>query len=469
VRAFALVSTLVIALAIRAIAHWGRVDIDNDAYGHFVVARRALDAPTDLSVHWVWLPGWHVVHALFDWLGLGFQAVRAFSLACSLSTIASLFLWVEREQREVQGDRDELSLGPWFAAAIAALALAVARPAIDAGGSAEPEALFSLLIVGAVASLRASRPVTAGALASIAALTRYEAWPFVLALFVIERMDARSSDVPAYRRALAWLMPASAIVAWCVAHRLQSGEWLAFIRENRAFVARSLPRLFTELPAWPRRAAWYPVTLPWATWGAPPLALAFLGAVIVTRARRWALLVPPAVLLGFLTYSWLRAQHLGLVRHAVAYLPFYAAAMGVGAAGVARVWRSRIARPWFAAAALALALALCSRGWGAALEHRAIAARALIDEQGAAAVLRREAGDRATIFSDRAIVEALSGLDRSRFIRWNVADVRPYNLTDARQSRGAVWVVSRPDRVRALLAVSESRYESPTIVVLVSR
>ncbi len=38
-------------------------DVDTDAYGHAVAARAFVVAPRDLSVHWVWLPLWHLVHA----------------------------------------------------------------------------------------------------------------------------------------------------------------------------------------------------------------------------------------------------------------------------------------------------------------------------------------------------------------------------------------------------------------------
>ncbi|MBL8677743.1 MAG: hypothetical protein JNK05_01145 [Myxococcales bacterium] len=453
----------------RAIAHWGRADIDTDAYGHYIVARRALDAPLDLSVHWVWLPGWHVVHGLFDLSGLGFEAIRAFSLGCSLATVALLFWWVEREARELVSSLDthnQDTPAPFatVAATVAALSLAVARPAIDAGGSGEPEALFSLLVLGAVASLRIDRPALAGALAAAAALTRYEAWPFVGALFVIERLDARSSARRAPRRALAWVLPAIAIGLWCVAHRIHSGEWLAFIRENRAFVARTLPRLHAALPPWPRRALQYPVIVPWASWGVIPIGLCAIGAVIAAKRRQASLFVAPALLLGFLTYSWVRGQHLGLVRHAVAYLPFYAAAIGVGAASALRVARSsRVAQ---GAGGAALGLILCARGVEGAREHRASAEHALVDERRAAEVLRAEAGDRSQIFCDVAAVEVFSRAHRSRFIRWNGADIRPYNLTVAVEQRGGAWVVSRPERVRALLASSVVRYESPRLVVL---
>lgn len=468
-RAFALVASLVVALAARVIAHAGIPDVDTDAYGHFVVARRMLDAPTDLSVHWVWLPGWHVVHALFDVTGLGFGAVRVFSLGCSLATVALLFWWVERESlaacdRGRTSDRSEAreraANDAAMAASTAALALAVARPAIDAAGSAEPEALFSLLLLGSIVALRERRAVVAGMLAAAAALTRYEAWPFVAALVLIERLDAHGTPLRS-RRAFAWALPLIAIGAWCVLHGAQRGEWLVFIQENRAFVARSLPRLHATLPPWPRRALQYPLILPWAAWGAFPLVLVALGLWQSARRRRWAIVIPPAVLVGFLTYSWLRAQHLGLVRHAVAYMPFYAAAMGIGAMWVSSRFGERARQ----VLVVALGLILCARGLDRALAHRRGSERALAHERRAAEMIGREARANSQIFCDVASVEALSGLHRSRFIRWNGQDIRPYNLSVA-ATRTDVWVVSRPERVRALRDATATRYESSGLVVL---
>src|SRR4029079_5522297 len=47
------------ALALRLAMSAALPDADTDAYGHFKIGRALLENPADLSVHWVWLPGYH--------------------------------------------------------------------------------------------------------------------------------------------------------------------------------------------------------------------------------------------------------------------------------------------------------------------------------------------------------------------------------------------------------------------------
>ena len=46
-------------LAVRLAVVATTADVDTDAYGHFAIARALLHEPANLSVHWVWLPGYH--------------------------------------------------------------------------------------------------------------------------------------------------------------------------------------------------------------------------------------------------------------------------------------------------------------------------------------------------------------------------------------------------------------------------
>ena len=48
-------------------------DGEADAYGHFGAARALVEDPTNLKVHWVWLPGWHYVLWAMIRCGLSFQ------------------------------------------------------------------------------------------------------------------------------------------------------------------------------------------------------------------------------------------------------------------------------------------------------------------------------------------------------------------------------------------------------------
>lgn len=328
-RALALV--IACAVLVRWWGIWGVVDVDTDAYGHAVVARRMIERPTDLTVHWVWLPLWHCVHALFELSGAGFEAVRALSFCASIATVALVFVCVYREFAD--GLDPESDSHAVLAATVSSAAMAFAPQVIESAVSAEPEAIFALLVLGAFAALRWQHPWLAGTLLSLAALTRYEAWPLIVAVFVF---DLWLRVLRAKPVTIAWLLPQASVALWCILHRWHSGQWFWFVRENRAFVARTLPRLVPVLPPIEQRAIWYPITIPQINWGWLSLLVSFLGFMVWLREKRWVWVLAPAVIVSFVSVAWVCEQHLGLVRHAVSYLSFYAMAMGAG------LWLARL-------------------------------------------------------------------------------------------------------------------------------
>lgn len=478
----ALLAVTFLAVATRLAATVGTVDVDADAYGHFIVGRRLLENPTDLSVHWVWLPLWHVVHALSDRVGLGFDGVRALSWLASCATVPALFVFVERECSGLRAPRLEAQEA-CLAATFAALTVACAPRAIASATSAEPEAVFALLLLLGVDASRRGRAILAGAVFSLAALLRYEAWPFLAAVWLVARTQHTASVAARWT----WMLPAFTVLLWCVVHRVSSGQWLWFIRENQRFVARTLPELVPALPSIERRALWYPVTIPWLEWGAAWVSVIFVGFAQTIRARMVAVVAPAAVLVGFVSFAWVRGQHLGLMRHAVAYMPFYGAAAGVGVLKLLHLARRRgrsaygpadpsahefnersalplhpVLRSTIALAAIALSL----RALGGARAHRALAASAMSDERSVASTLAARVRGSDAVFCDIASVEALSNLHRSRFIRWRVTDVRPYNLrVECERRRAAVWIVSAPERARHLADVELVLF-TPRVVLL---
>lgn len=419
-----------------------------------------IEHPTDLAVHWVWLPLWHAVHALFDLAGLGFEGVRALSFCASLVTVALVFVCVRREfALELDPASERVAL---IAATVSAAAMAFAPHAIESAVSAEPESVFALLVFGAFAALRWERPWLAGASLSLAVMTRYEAWPLIAAAFALDVLRRRQRARPV---TVAWLAPTLTVALWCVAHRWHSGQWLWFVRENRAFVARALPRLLPVLPPIERRAIWYPLTIPWINWGALPVLASLSGFALWARERRWPWVLAPAAIVAFVSYAWLRGQHLGLVRHAVSYLSFYALAMGAGLVWAQKRLSIRLTFRWqlvFVCAAIAW---FALRGAHAASELRVRAERRLSRDLAAATALSRAHRDD-VVFCDNAVVEILSRLHRSQFIRWSGGDIRPANIDVEQRRHGAVWVVTTPSSTAAIEARCERVFSSRSVVVL---
>jgi hypothetical protein len=283
-------------------------------------------------------------------------------------------------------------------------------------------------------------------------------------VFAIDALDRRAG-----RRGVtaAWALPLATVLAWCAVHRAYAGSWLWFIRENQAFVARALPRLLPVMPALWRRVLWYPATIPWFDWGAAAVLLSAVGFWRMARARWCAWVIVCAALVGFVSFAWVRGQHLGLVRHAVAYLPYYAGAMGIGAA--VALDRMRVGARSRTALVVAAVAWFSLRAASAASEHRARGERALSDQRAVAAALASRARPGAAVFCDDAVVEILSRLSRAHFIRWNASDIRPYNLTVERARRGDAWVVTTRARAPSLAPFVTVELEGARLVLLRAR
>ncbi|MDP3279027.1 MAG: hypothetical protein Q8Q09_27790 [Deltaproteobacteria bacterium] len=441
-------------------------ELDTDAFGHFIVARRMIEHPSMVSVHWVWLPLWHMVLAAIELLGGGLTSARWLSWTLGGVTSAVVFAALSQESPEL--DRSHRVIEASLAAGLWALC----PLALLARSSAEPEALFTLLISVSAWQWARHHPWRAGTALALAALCRYEVWPVLgaVALWPWINPSAKSLGqraIDARKDLGTWLLPALAVLAWCAVHRVQHGEWLWFVRENRAFALRAVARLFVSLPSVPRRAAWYALTLPWLVWG-PAVLLAPWGMWHLHRRRHHRWLLMPCVIVTFLSYAWLRGQHLGLVRHAIATSPFYAGAIALALTACAR-WAQGDPRRR-AAFVLCIGVSFC---WfmfnvGAHVRGHVLQAQGAQREvRAAAALLAREAHDDAMVFCDDAMVELHAELDRTHVRRWAGRDVRRANVCEAQLATGQpTWVVSTPRSLRALQGLCEPRFSARSVLVL---
>src|SRR5258708_28997910 len=139
-------SMLALRLAVIAILP----DAGFDADGHFAIARELAKDPTNILVHWVWLPGWHFMLLALLRLHAGFTAARI--LAALLGALVPLvvFAIVDRTSRRT-------ALAAALVSAIAPLANALAT-------SAQTETPFVLFLVGGAWAIERKRRVPAAVL-----------------------------------------------------------------------------------------------------------------------------------------------------------------------------------------------------------------------------------------------------------------------------------------------------------------
>jgi hypothetical protein len=433
-------------------------DTDTDAYGHAMAGRFMLADPTDLQVHWVWLPLWHAVHAALAALGGGIAQARLLDLVLSM---AAPFVLARMLRRRTGDD---------LLAALAGALLALWPLGISLGQSGQPEPLFQLLVVGACAAWEEEASILAGALLAAAALCRYEAWvlpPVFLALWWRRRTA---------RGALAWVLPGATIVAWCVLHWMGTGEVLKFLRENREFARDAADRLGVPngtLGQTFRSLFWYPITQPvqqlrlFAVFTAAGAAACLRG-----RVRLPASLVATALtIVAFLTYGWVRRLNLGLPRHFYALVPFYAAVTAAGVVEAARALARRYPRTdsWPLAPLAALFL-LAYRTVPDARWHRWAHATAFPAARAAAgALLAAHPVPADRIVCDRGMVEQLSGLPTTFFVRRPAASLTPadaVSLLATRPPAARLFVLAAPRDLDPLRPSARVLFEDPTEVVI---
>lgn len=409
--AWALAAIVLGATLLRLYVFSAGPDLDTDAYGHAVLGRYTWDDPGNLQIHWVWLPLWHFFFGFVGWLGLGFQSVRLFDIALSALVPVLVYRTVQDARREPDA----------LVAVLAALFAAFFPIAITHGQSGEPEALFAVLILSAAWCIERDRRVLASVPLGVAVLLRFEAWAVLPAFAVASVLLARSPR-RLLRGGVAVILPGLVIVAYVVLHwQAYDGRWLVFLRENHAFVQEARTHAVPgqgPQPVW----YWYVAALPFRTAG-PVVVLALVGLWRFFRHAPITYRVVGPWLLAFVSYGWVREQHLGLDRHFFAVVPFFAVAMAEGGVLVARWLGGQLAARFGARAGtvgLVATLVVAACGLlGFSMHHARAHAQAAVHafepERRMAAAVVNQAPAAGSVYCSSGKVEVLSGLGRDRF------------------------------------------------------
>jgi hypothetical protein len=450
----------ILAVALIALAAWRAVcvmtgpDIDTDAYAHHMIARAILADPTDLSVHWVWLPLFHYAQVPLVALGGTMDQVRWINVALTAALPVFVFAYVKRTT----------SAGPSRAfapatAMFAALVVAACPIVMQMGTTAQPEPLFALLVFCVAVAFQEGRYWRAAVALAAAVLLRYEAWACLATIAVILVTDWWR---PEPRRGQAWItvaLPVLAILAWAALRRPVDGQWFGFLGQTREFATG----VTHEKSALDRGASglldllYYPLFVPYRVMG-PVLPLAAFGVVRTIRQQGYRFVLVLASCLGFITLTWLFRSSLGLDRHFVVVVPLYAIFAAQGAAAIgdgAARWLARVRREPGAAARDAAA----GRAVGGLLSVVSLAGLLVMltiwmsfwrgslargfPERAAMGSYLRTLPSTSRIFCDDATIEILSGLDRRRFDRHWIDDPHTWDLvSETAREQGVAYVAT---------------------------
>jgi hypothetical protein len=460
---------VVLGLAVAALAAWRAAcvlagpDIDTDAYAHHVIARQILADPTDLSVHWVWLPLFHYAQVPLVALGGTLDHVRWMNVVLAALPPVVLFAYVRRTCRRRPGwtSADATAL-------LAALFAAGCPIAMQMGTTGQPEPLFVLLVLGVAIAFEERRYVAAAAQLGAAVMLRYEAWASLAAVAAIAAFEpawrrARGLE-PEPRAARAWtvvLVPALLILGWAALRRPVDGRWFGFLGDTHAFAAGATgsPGVAARGPIQlVKDALYYPVWVPLRVMG-PVVPLVPFGVARTVRQQGARFVLVQVACLGFVSLTWVMRSSLGLDRHFVSVVPLYATfgAQGLAAIadGIARLGRGgrgdrggsgRVAA--IGARALTGALSILAvGGLGVALDRWMDQWKGSIErgfpERAALGAFVHTLPDGAPIFCDDATLELPSRLDRRRFDRHWVDDPRTWALiAEAARAHGSAYVAT---------------------------
>ncbi len=429
----ACVPALTLCGALAALALWRLAcvrlgpDPDTDAYGHYVIARQLLDTPLNLRIHWVWLPLYHVLLAAGVAAGATLDHVRqANALGATLTPLLSFaILWHRRPRAGNAVD----ALVPYLAAALTALS----PIAMQLGTTGQMEVLFSVLVVLAVALLQTERHALAALVLGLCVLTRYEAWPIVMAVGgVLAYRHLYGGRPLSSSSLLTVLLPGACVLGWGTLRWWGGEPWFGFIFDNQAFAEGALER-HTE-SGWQIRALGrYLVTVPWLLFGTPVLFSLIGLRRTLAREGVW-LVAPPLAVLAFLTLTSLTQSQLGLERHFLVLVPFVATWVAHGVArsaeALSEAWQrsvrpglgpGRVANTSFVLLALLVLGGSVERLETAMQSWQAVTVAAL-REQRAVGDYLSSTEPSSLIVCDDAHVEVLSGIDGSRFMRTGVGE-----------------------------------------------
>jgi hypothetical protein len=479
-RGLTLVIAVVAGLAVWRVAFvLGGVDPDSDAYGHHAIARQILVAPRDLTVHWVWLPFWHYFQAAAVALGATMQTIRLLNVALGAAIPLALYAILRGHRRDVR----PLDPTPTIAAIVAALSPISMQMATT--GQTEP--LFALLVLVVVLALSRGRHAVAAIALTIAVMLRYEAWsipPAIAVYLVIAR-------IPFIRRRLlphetnitgvaAWapvIAPAIAILLWAWIRRDVDGGWFVFLKATREFANGALgakssfqlgrAKVIEDLQ-------YYAIHVPWRVVGYP-LVLVPFGVVRTMRRDGLRFFAVFGAILSFITLTWLMRSSLGLERHFVVLVPFYAAMIANGIVAIADVVDHLLRKPMRvsvhafgvsgavrAALIAGLSCAVIGNTWSILdvwmRDWRNASQGAWPDRREIANKLRDLDGK---IFCDEPTVELLSGVDRRRFDRRLLDDPRAKGWIRDARAAGPVYVATWAVKLERLALTGPILVRSP--------
>ncbi len=298
-------------------------DADVDGYVHFIAARLLIENPLNLSAHWVWLPLYHYLLAALQLLGFTFQCVR----------FVSSFIWLASSWvlYRIAGEKSSPD-NKWLPVTVVSFFLFM-NTAFLSASSAEPEALFTLLILLAVRWSDKEKYFLTALMLGLACLIRYEAWIMLIGacIILLQKHDFRLTAAREKKLYFVVLLPALFLASWFIAKYIYQHETIYFFTGSKSFAETYTGVKPVWFPGWLQvifDGTFYLLYIPFLACG-PFLYYAYKGFAAAVRKHR-TLAAISLTCLAFISVAWWLRYSLGLFRHFTVVLPFLALCIGEG-------------------------------------------------------------------------------------------------------------------------------------------
>jgi hypothetical protein len=303
-------------------------DIDTDAYVHHVISRQIIISPGDLSIHWVWLPLFHYLSAVAILIGAGMDTVRFINVAIWFITPFILFRYLYKVETE----------NKLFIAFLSSVLCALFPVGILMGTTAQPEPIFSLLILLFVISASRKRYLLSSIILGLACMLRYEAWAVLFAVFILYIYENYKAKKLLFdSRVLNIIIPVIFILVWAFLREPFDGKLFGFLTQTQEFANDALKEKNSFQGGFFKIIKdffHYPIFIPLIFTG---LNVLFLPFGIKSFYRNNKLFLFSGIgILAFITASWMMKSNLGLNRHFVSMIPFYSVLTAYGILNVSK-------------------------------------------------------------------------------------------------------------------------------------
>ena len=380
------------------------VDTDTDSYVHYTIARELAANPANHSMHWVWLPLYHYILLIFVKLNLGFQYIRYFNVI--------LWVFIPLLTYKLMNDAGTENKFKIF---LTSVFTAIFPLGFTMAVTGQPEPLFIFLFLLFINLIEKEKFIASSVILSMMMLLRYEALSFlgVCTAYILYKIFIKKNI--SYKSVFVILLPAAVFFFWLMIRFESIHSIFNFFTETKIFVTESTKEkssfdngfigFITDFIK-------YPILIPFYYMG---VLIAFLplGVLHTFKKYRWFTLNSAALLI-FIMYSFISRSNLGLARHFICLIPFYAFAISEGIFVLSNKISKGKRTELIASVVIVVLAGTMYSYW---IRENILRANDAFPERKQAAEYLKHIPKGATIFCDDSVIEILSNLNKERFNR----------------------------------------------------